>query len=181
MGQGQRFKDEVLPHLDDALAVARWLTGNATDAQDVVQEACLRAYLAVGSMRETNPRGWLLAIVRNTALTWLAKNRPKALVHATDDELYEEAARALGHQGATSPEAALIARGEAALLHQAVAALPVVFREVIVMRELEELSYREISQALSIPIGTVMSRLARGRKLLMAALIRPPTHEASSP
>ena len=87
----QRFREVVLPHLDDALSLARWLTGNITDAEDVVQEACVRAYAAIATAEHSNPRAWLLAIVRNTAFTWLAKNRPKAVVVTDDDRLFERA------------------------------------------------------------------------------------------
>ena len=88
---GERFREVVLPHLDDALSLARWLTGNITDAEDVVQDACIRALRALGTQTVTNPRAWLLAIVRNTTFTWLGKNRPKALVVTDDDEMFERA------------------------------------------------------------------------------------------
>jgi RNA polymerase sigma-70 factor, ECF subfamily len=162
----QRFTEAVMPHVDDALSLARWLTGNLTDAEDVVQEACVRAFGAIASLRNANSRAWLLAIVRNTAFTWIAKNRPKSLVTTDDEGLFEQAGlEMVEHQ--TSPETVLIEKTEAEHLHRAIAALPMAYREVLVLREIEGLSYHEISKVLSVPIGTVMSRLARARSLLI--------------
>jgi RNA polymerase sigma factor (sigma-70 family) len=166
MDKRQRFNEVVLPHLDDALSLARWLMGNVADAEDVVQDACLRAYRAIGEARGGNPRAWLLAIVRNTAFTWLAKNRPKAVLVTDDERLFEQAGLEMIDQSAT-PETVMIAEADQALLQRAIEALPLAFREVLVLREIEELSYREIAEALSIPVGTVMSRLARARSLLI--------------
>ncbi len=166
MDERQRFNEVVLPYLDDALSLARWLMGNVADAEDVVQDACLRAYAAIGSMRSGNPRAWLLTIVRNTAFTWLAKNRPKNLVVTDDERLFEQAGLEMIDQTAT-PEAVVIAKADHDLLERAIEALPLAFREVLVLREIEELSYREISQIMAIPVGTVMSRLARARSLLI--------------
>ncbi len=164
----QRFREVVLPYLDDALSLARWLTGNVADAEDVVQEACIRAFGAIGTVREANPRGWLLVIVRNTAYTWLAKNRPKAVIVTDDDRIFEQAGLEMtdGADIAT-PEAVMIARADSQLLERAIADLPLSFREVLVLREIEGLSYREISEIISIPVGTVMSRLARARSQLI--------------
>jgi RNA polymerase sigma-70 factor, ECF subfamily len=168
MDDRQRFSEVVLPYLDDALSLARWLTGNIADAEDVVQEACIRAYAAIGSVRITNSRAWLLTIVRNTAFTWLSKNRPKAMVVTDDERLFEQAGlEMIDRSEAQTPEAVLIAKADADLLQRAIAALPLSYREVLVLREIEELSYREISGVLSIPVGTVMSRLARARSLLI--------------
>lgn len=164
----QRFGEVVLPHLDDALSLARWLTGNIADAEDVVQEACIRAYGAIASVTAANPRAWLLAIVRNTAFTWIAKNRPKTLMVTDDERIFEQAGlEMVDRSSEATPEAVLINKADAEQLHRAIAALPHSFREVLVLREIEELSYREISGVLSIPIGTVMSRLARARSLLL--------------
>jgi RNA polymerase sigma-70 factor (ECF subfamily) len=158
----------VLPHLDDALSLARWLTGNISDAEDVVQDACIRAFGAIGTVKGGNPRAWLLAIVRNTAFTWLAKNRPKAVVVTDDDRLFEQAGLDMVDASSSqSPEGMLIAKADTDLLQNAIAALPVAYREVLVLREIEEMSYREISDIMSIPAGTVMSRLARARALLV--------------
>jgi RNA polymerase sigma-70 factor (ECF subfamily) len=168
MDDRQRFGEVVLPYLDDALSLARWLTGNIADAEDVVQEACIRAFAAIGSAKIGSPRAWILTIVRNTAFTWLAKNRPKSVVVTDDERLFEQAGlEMIDSSEAPTPEAVLIAKADADLLQRAIAALPLSFREVLVLREIEELSYREISDIMSIPIGTVMSRLARARSLLI--------------
>lgn len=168
MDNRQRFNEVVLPHLDSALSLARWLTGNVSDAEDVVQDACIRAFAAIDSVKNGNPRAWILSIVRNTAFTWLAKNRPKAVVVTDDDRLFEQAGLEMIDRADTStPEAILIAKADADLLQRAIAALPLSYREVLVLREVEELSYREISEVMSIPVGTVMSRLARARALLI--------------
>ena len=168
MDKQQRFRDVVLPYLDDALTLARWLTGNLPDAEDVVQEACLRAFNAIDTMRQNNPRGWLLVIVRNTAFTWLAKNRPKAVVVTDDERVFEQAGLEMtdGADRAT-PEALMIAKADADQVQRAIAALPILSREVLVLREIEELSYREIAEIVGIPVGTVMSRLARARSQLI--------------
>ena len=166
MDDRQRFSEIVLPHVDDALSLARWLTGSATDAEDVVQDACVRAFGAIQTIRSTDARAWLLAIVRNTAFTWIAKNRPKAVVTTDDEGVFEQAGLEMIEPQA-SPEAILIEKADAEHLHHAIAALPLSYREVLVLREIEGLNYQEISRALSIPIGTVMSRLARARNLLI--------------
>ena len=158
-----------MPHLDDAYALARWLTGNGTDAEDIVQEASLRALRALDRYAGGNARAWFLAITRNTAFTWLARNRPKALV-ATDD--IEALAAA---DGAETPEEALIAKASTAELELAIGALPPPFKETLVMRDITGLSYREIAEITGAPLGTVMSRLARARGLLMASLGSRPT------
>lgn len=159
------FDEVVLPHLDDAYTFARWLTGNATDAEDVVQEACIRAMRGAHAFAGGSARAWLISIVRNTAFTWLARNRPKTLV-LTDD--LESAERASSNMPETAtPETEAIARADAALLEAGVAALPAPFREALVLREFNGLSYREIAEATGVPVGTVMSRLARARALLI--------------
>ncbi len=167
------FADVVLPHLDDAFTLARWMTGNRTDAEDVVQEACLRAFKGLDGFSGGSGRPWLLAIVRNTALTWLAKNRPKAMITTDDLEAMERAMPAEAETPA-SPEAAFLARVEAERLEAALAALPLPYRETIVMREINGSSYREIAAITAVPIGTVMSRLARARALLLRLLAEPP-------
>ena len=162
------FAETVMPYLDDAQNLARWLTGNATDAEDVTQEACMRALRALErAPAASNPRAWLLTITRNTAFTWLARNRPKSLVLSADPET---AAGDLDLDMAAAPDAGLIAAADAAALEKALAELPLPFREVLVMREMHGLSYREIAEATGAPIGTIMSRLARARRLMLAAL-----------
>ncbi len=160
----ERFREIVLPHLADALALAKWLTGSAHDAEDVVQEACIRALKAIDSYQGRGARAWLLSIVRNTCFTWLAKNRPDS---ANDQAEFEDA-----EADQPSPEAALIEKAERAAIEAAIQSLPRPFIEVLVLRDINEMSYKEIASMLSIPIGTVMSRLARARALLADDLRR---------
>jgi RNA polymerase sigma factor (sigma-70 family) len=167
-----RFAEVVLPHLGDAFALARWLTGSRADAEDVVQDACLRAFRAIGGFSGGNARAWVLTIVRHTAFTWLGKNRPAALVVTDDLEAVERAQTdlAIADRESVTPETALIAKADAARLEAAIAALPTPFRETLVLRELQELDYREIAEVTGVPVGTVMSRLARARRRLAADL-----------
>lgn len=166
MDDRQRFAELVMPYVDDALSLARWLTGNATDAEDVVQEACVRAFRSISSARNSDARAWLLAIVRNTAFTWIAKNRPKGMV-TTDDETTFERAGLDMVENVHSPETLLIEKTDVEHLHAAIAGLPLSYREVLVLREIEGLGYQDIAKALSLPIGTVMSRIARARNQLI--------------
>jgi RNA polymerase sigma factor (sigma-70 family) len=165
-----RFKDVVMPHLADAYALARWLTGARADAEDVVQEACLRAFRSIGSYAGGNARAWVLTIVRHTAYSWLGKNRPATLVMVDDLEAVEKAHAADNNDPPPTPEAELIAAADAARLESAIAALPPPFRETIVLRDIQGLDYREIAAVTGVPIGTVMSRLARGRRRLIDAI-----------
>ncbi len=155
-----RFEQQVLPHLDAAFNLARWLTRNDHDAEDVVQEALLRAYRFFDGLRGA-PRPWLLAIVRNACFSWLQANRPAEL--RAIDGLEQES-------DAPGPEALAARDVDRRRLNEAIAALPVQFREVLVLRELEDLAYKEIARIAEIPIGTVMSRLSRARRQLAAAL-----------
>jgi RNA polymerase sigma-70 factor (ECF subfamily) len=167
-----RFSELVLPHLGDAYALARWITGSRADAEDVVQDACLRAFRAIGSFKGGNPRPWVLTIVRNTAYTWLRKNRPSA-VFAVDDLEGVEAAQAIpGDPERETPETAMIAKADAACLQAAIAALPTAYRETLILRDVQELSYREIAEVTGVPVGTVMSRLARGRNQVIKTIGR---------
>ena len=163
-----RFEAVVLTHLDAAYGLARWLTGNAVDAEDVVQDACLRALKGIDGFSGQNARAWTLAIVRNTAITWLARNRPRALVFTDNMEAAERAAASLPHGG--SPEDDLIAKANGDELAAAIAALPLPLREAFVLRDVQELSYREIAAMIGVPLGTVMSRLARARAQLVRTL-----------
>lgn len=158
----QFFKVHVVPHMAAAYNLARWLTRDGHDAEDVVQEAYLRAFRFWESFRGGDSRTWLLTIVRNTCFTWLQQNRKPSV------ELNEQMPE-LNH-ARTNPEAVLLRNVDAELLHQAVEELPLEFREAIVLRELEGLSYKEISAITSVPLGTVMSRLARARDRLQKAL-----------
>jgi RNA polymerase sigma factor (sigma-70 family) len=158
-----RFSELVLPHLGDAYALARWITGSRADAEDVVQDACLGAFRAIGGFAGDNARPWLLTIVRNTAYTWLRKNRPTAVLVVEDLEGVEAAQANTGDPDRETPETVLIAKADAASLQAAIAALPTSYRETLILRDVQGLSYREISEVTGVPIGTVMSRLARGR------------------
>ena len=170
-----RFERIVQPHLGDAYALARWITGDRADAEDVVQEACLRAFRAIGGYAGGNTRAWILTIVRNTAYTWLARNR-SAVVTAVDDLVATENANAAVAATSASgrydanPEAELIAKADAARLEAAITALPPQFRDTLVLRDIQGLDYREIATITGVPIGTVMSRLARARARVIAAL-----------
>ena len=160
----------VLPHLDDAYCLARWLTANSADAEDVVQDVCLRALAAMDTASIEQPRAWLLAIVRNTTFSWLKKNRPKNLLITDEAELLESAAAQALDAPARNPEQTLIAAAEEAALEAAIEALPHLFKEVVVMRDINGLSYRDIATAIGAPVGTVMSRLSRGRAALVEKL-----------
>ena len=160
-----RFEQTVLSHLDAAYNLARWLTQDDHDAEDVVQEACLRAFRFFDGFRGGDSRAWLLTIVRHTCYTWLKKNRGHELV-SFDEELDNVESEA-------SAEELLLASVDQQSLRKALAELPVEFREVIVLRELEELSYKEIAHIAGVPLGTVMSRLARARKRLEQCLTQP--------
>ena len=165
-----RFDRVVLPHLDAAYNLAYWLTRNRTDAQDVVQEASLRAFRAVRRFAGGSARAWTLRIVRNTAWSWLRKNHPEQVFTVEDLEAFECLHAKPGDTEAATPETALIAKSDASQLRAAIAALPMPFRETLVLRDVEGLDYREIAEATEVPIGTVMSRLARARYRLMVAL-----------
>ena len=164
-----RFARVVLPHLADAYALARWLTGNGIDAEDVVQDACLRAFRGIVGFREGNARAWVLTIVRHTAYTWLGKNRAATLVVTDDVEGVEGAEIASGDAEA---ETEMIAKADAVRLQAAIEKLPPPFRETLVLRDLQGLDYREIAKVTGVPIGTVMSRLARGRRRLTAMIAK---------
>jgi RNA polymerase sigma factor (sigma-70 family) len=165
-----RFRSVVMPHIDEAYRLAHWLTGNRTDAEDVVQDASMRAFRAIRNYAGGSARSWVLSIVRNTAYSWLHKNRPAAVFTVEDLEAVELQQAYPGDRDGDNPEAALIAKADADQLRAAIAALPTVFRETLVLRDIEGLDYREIAQATEVPIGTVMSRLARARHRLIVAL-----------
>jgi RNA polymerase sigma factor (sigma-70 family) len=157
------FEEAVLPHLDAAYNLARWLTRNKQDAEDVVQEAYLRAFRFFGGFHGGNSRTWLLTIVRNTCYTWLHQNRAGQPA-AFDEQVHTDTAQS------QSPETLLLRKADGQLLNHALEELPAAFREVLVLLELEGLSYKEIAEILGIPIGTVMSRLARARHRLRELL-----------
>jgi RNA polymerase sigma-70 factor (ECF subfamily) len=159
--RGRRFEQLVAPHLGAAFNIARWLTHNDHDAQDIVQDASLRALRFLDGLRGEDARPWLLGIVRNATWSWLQANRPSELTAREDDGEPQVPA-----PSSDEPETSAIRRAEARLLNEAITALPPPLREVIVLRELEDLAYRQIAHIAGIPIGTVMSRLARARRLL---------------
>jgi len=163
----RRFAAVALPHLDAAHNLARWLTRNDHDADDVVQEAFVRAMRHFGGFRGEQARPWLLQIVRHTCYTWLRENRPAEIVSFDDedDPRYDSAAPA-----AEEPPQLAQRKADRVQINQAIAGLPVVFREVLVLRELEDLSYKDIARITDVPMGTVMSRLARARGLMQQAL-----------
>ena len=164
-----RFARVVLPHLAEAYALARWLTGNGTGAEDVVQDACLRAFRGIAGFREGNARAWVLTIVRHTAYSWLGKNRPATLAVTDDVEGVEGAEITSGDAEA---ETEMIAKADAARLQAAIQKLPPPFRETLVLRDLHGLDYRQIARVTGVPIGTVMSRLARARRRLTTTIAR---------
>ena len=159
-----QFEEVVLPHLAAAYNVARWLTRNDHDAEDMVQEAYVRALKFFGGFHGGDSRAWLLAIVRNTCYTWLQHNRPQDGTTEFDEEIHTLDGEA------SNPETLLLQTANNQWLRQALEALPVEFREVIIWRELEGLSYKDIADIANVPIGTVMSRLARARKRLQQSL-----------
>jgi RNA polymerase sigma-70 factor (ECF subfamily) len=167
------FDEVFLPHMAEAYRLAQWLTGNSYDAEDVVQDAALRAFRGIKSFGAVNARAWSLTIVRNTAYSWLMKNRPKAVVFTGDLSAAEQ--QELEHEGPQgtrieTPEEIALFKADAEDVQQALARLPAHFREVIVLREMNQLNYRDIAEITNVPIGTVMSRLSRGRQLLITLL-----------
>jgi RNA polymerase sigma factor (sigma-70 family) len=159
--QRERFSLHVLPHLDAAYNLARWLTRDGDDAEDVVQDACVRALRYLDAMREADARAWFLTIVRHATYDWLGRNRPAEV--ARDDA---GAIAGAVDPGAIDPAVAVMRAADARALADAVAALPLAYREVFILREMEDMSYKQIARIVDIPIGTVMSRLARARGIL---------------
>jgi RNA polymerase sigma-70 factor (ECF subfamily) len=162
--QFARFEQVMLPHLDSAYNLARWLTGNEHDAEDVVQDTYLRAVKFFAGFRGGDARPWLLAIVRRVCYDWLARNRSQQALAVFDEELHSDPGASL------DPAQVVLHQEDQEMLRQALAELPVEFREVLVLRELEGLSYKEIGAITNLPAGTIMSRLARARERLRDAL-----------
>ena len=164
------FERLVLPHVDGAYNLARWLTRNDADAEDVMQESMLRAYRFVDGFSGDNPRAWMLSIVRNACFTWLRRNRPRDIVPLGDGEPGGETLGTVVPLWSSEPLPAdlqLERQADRALLDRLLEAMPADGREVLVLRELEELSYKDIALIIGVPIGTVMSRLARARQRLI--------------
>ena len=155
-----RFEAVVLPHLDSAYNLARWMTRNTTDAEDVAQESMMRAFRFFDSFRGEDARVWLLTIVRNTYLTWVRRQLPQQNSAEFDERLHTDIESAL------TPESEYLRQATAEQVRRAIENLPAEFREVILMRELEQLSYKEIAAITQSPLGTVMSRISRGRSIL---------------
>jgi RNA polymerase sigma factor (sigma-70 family) len=167
------FDEIFLPYMSEAYRLAQWLSGNASDAEDIVQEAAIRAFRGIKGFGAVNARAWSLTIVRNTALSWLTKNRPRTVSYINDlNPAEQQELEYEGLQGARieTPEEVAIFKADAAELQKALARLPTQFREVIVLREINQMNYRDIAEITNVPIGTVMSRLSRGRQLLIALL-----------
>jgi RNA polymerase sigma-70 factor, ECF subfamily len=165
------FEEIVLPHVDAAFNYARWLTKNEADAEDVVQDACVRAMRFFSSLRDDNARGWLFAIVRNTWYSRVTRRRKLTETTSLDDARDEPSDEAL------DPEERLLQQHTVDRVRRALEQLPADFREVIVLREIEGLSYKEIAAVVRVPIGTVMSRLARARERLLTLLKLSPSME----
>ena len=160
------FERVMIPYLNAAYNLARWMTRNEHDAEDVVQEAYLRAFTALDGFRsDGNGRAWILAIVRNTCLTWLQRNRPNEVVTASNEDLDRTA------DASPDLEQTLILTSRRDLFKKALEELPLPYREILILREMEELSYKAIAQVADIPLGTVMSRLARARKQLQCHVL----------
>src|SRR5581483_10536169 len=168
----KRFEQLILPHLNAAHNLARWLTRSDSAAQDVVQESCWRAVKSLHRFMDGNARAWLLTIVRNQSYSWLKESAGERYAVDIDDEeaMSEKDKATLVHTD--TPEIWTQRMQDRQALQNGLEALPVIFREVIVLKELEELSYKEIAGVTEVPIGTVMSRLARGREMLKKELLK---------
>ena len=171
--QRAAFDEVFLPHMAEGYRLAQWLTGSASDAEDIVQDAALRAYRGIKNFGAVNARAWSLTIVRNTAYSWLMKNRPTTVVFTNDLSVAEQ--QELEHEGpqgtrVETPEEIALFKADAEEIQKALAQLQPQFREVIVLREINQMNYRDIAEITNVPVGTVMSRLSRGRQLLIALL-----------
>ena len=163
--RNRRFELLAMPHLDAAFNLARWLSGNTADAEDVVQDAYLRAFRYLDTFRGDNFRVWLLTIVRNSFLDWLKDNR-------SGRQIFQPAPADLEWTDpAPGPEAMLLDRVDSETLGTLMTQLPAEYREVLILREIEDLSYKDIATVTGVPAGTVMSRLSRARLALRKAWI----------
>jgi len=167
------FEQAVLPHLNAAYNLARWIMRNDDDAEDVVQDAYLRALRFFGGFRGDDARAWLLAIVRNTCYDFLRRHRPQELADTFDEEMHTVI------DGSQTPETLLLRRADQLMVRQALEMLPLPWREVVILRDLEGLSYKQIADVAGIKIGTVMSRLARARARLQQLLASGATGEVA--
>jgi RNA polymerase sigma-70 factor (ECF subfamily) len=165
-GKKDYFERVMIPYLNAAYNLARWMTRNEHDAEDIVQEAYLQAFAAVENFRsDGNGRAWILAIVRNTCFTWLQRNRPKEVLPTPDDDLDRKA------DACPDPEQMSLLTSRKELFHKALEELPWHYREILILREMEDLPYKAIAQIAHIPLGTVMSRLARAREQLQCHVL----------
>jgi RNA polymerase sigma-70 factor (ECF subfamily) len=162
----ERFEALVMPHLDAAYNVARWMTRNAADAEDIAQEAMLRAFRFFDTFRGEDGRVWLLTIVRNTYLTWVRRKAPQQNSAEFDERIHTDL------EAAITPERSVLQQATSEDVRHAIEQLPPEFREVILMREIEELSYKEIAAITQAPLGTVMSRLSRARSMLRHLIVK---------
>jgi RNA polymerase sigma factor (sigma-70 family) len=167
-----RFESVVLVHLDAAYNLARWLTRDAAGADDAVQDACLRAFRFFDSMQGPSPKAWFMAVVRNACLDWLKDQRLHGAAESYDEDLHTASTVTSLNNAMEPVENAVSRASDARWVREGIAALPREYREVVVLRELEELSYKEISAIVDVPIGTVMSRLSRGRDMLQQRLLQ---------
>jgi len=165
----RRFREIVPPLLDDAYTLAKWLCRNGVDAEDIVQEAAIRALKALETTAVERPKPWFLMIVRNAAMTWMERNRPQGLAYVGDMDDLDAIDPRFG-EASPDPEMALIALEDGEGRRRAIAGLPPPLRETLVMRDVNGLCYRDIAEATGAPIGTVMSRLARARAALARTL-----------
>jgi RNA polymerase sigma factor (sigma-70 family) len=170
-GGAGSFEQVVLPHLDAAYNLARWLVRNSHDAEDIVQEACLRAFKFFGGFQGGSARAWLLKIVRNTSYSFLETKRPAGLGLEFDEKLHTP------DTATPDAEAILLQAADSRMLREALEELPVQFREILVLRELEDMSYKEIAAMTDVPLGTVMSGLARARNQLKKYVLRAKEQE----
>ena len=167
------FDEIFMPYMSEAYRLAQWLSGNASDAEDIVQEAAIRAFRGIKGFGAVNARAWSLTIVRNTALSWLTKNRPRKVTYINDlnpAEQQEIEYEGLHGTKVETPEDVVLFKADATAIQKALEQLPTQFREVIVLREINQMNYRDIAEITNVPIGTVMSRLSRGRQLLIELL-----------
>ena len=168
----ERFEQLVLPHLDAAHNLARWLVGNPADAEDIVQEAFLRALRFFDGFRGGDSRAWLLKIVRNTCYSWVRKNRPTQLADEFDETIHSD------ESASENAEVKLLSQAQGERVREALESLPLTFKEIVVLREIEGLSYKEISDVTGVAMGTVMSSLSRARRRLRDQLDTAPGREA---
>jgi RNA polymerase sigma-70 factor (ECF subfamily) len=171
--QRRRFEQLVLPHLESAMNLARWIMSNHEDAKDIVQDATLRAFRSLDSLRGENARAWFLAIVRNACYTAFARSRSQREHEAFDDETAASSREVLPGWSGSPPDplTSLERQSDLELVRRLIHSLPAEYREILVLREVEEFSYKSIAEIAGLPVGTVMSRLSRARALLESKLV----------